>query len=68
MEFIQPLTEVLAELLAKLFHQPLFAGELPTDWKLAEVVPIHKGEKEKRQQLLASESVISGPKDHGEDN
>ncbi|VDP88628.1 unnamed protein product [Echinostoma caproni] len=40
---LKPLAEVLAEPLAKRFNQSLCAGELPTDWKLAEVVPIHEG-------------------------
>ncbi|VDP95576.1 unnamed protein product [Echinostoma caproni] len=40
---LKPLADVLAEPLAKLFNQLLCAEELPTDWKVVEVVPVHKG-------------------------
>ncbi|VDP94325.1 unnamed protein product [Echinostoma caproni] len=40
---LKPLADVLAKHIAKLFNQSLCAGELPTDWKVAEVVPKHKG-------------------------
>ena len=42
-EILKPLAEVIAEPLAGLFNQSLEDGSLPAEWKLAQVVPIHKG-------------------------
>ena len=42
-EIIKPLAEVIAEPLATLFNQSLEEGCLPEEWRVAQVVPIHKG-------------------------
>ena len=45
---LKELSQELAPLLAQLFQQSLDEGKLPNDWKVANVVPIHK--KGKRSQ------------------
>ena len=40
---LKPLAEQLAEPLARLFNESLAQGQLPNDWLLATVIPIHKG-------------------------
>ena len=44
---LRELTEELAKPLSIIYHQSWLTGEVPDDWKLADVMPIYKkGRKE----------------------
>ncbi|VDP93231.1 unnamed protein product [Echinostoma caproni] len=58
---LKPLAEVLAAPLAKLFNRSLQEGRLPGDWKVANVVPIHKGGNRNQAANYRPVSLTSVP-------
>ncbi|XP_050572001.1 histone H3-like centromeric protein A [Cygnus atratus] len=45
---LRKLAEVIAKLLSTIYQRSWFSGEVPEDWRLADVTPIHKKDRHRR--------------------